>query len=366
MKVKILVDAHVFDYSYQGTSTYIEGLYKEMSKDERFHITLCAVDVDHLKDIFQGYCFEYLPLKSKSSVFRLAIEIPRIIAKYQFDYAHFQYVIPLVKRCKYIVTVHDLLFLDYPSYFPWHYRLKNYLLFRYAIKKSEVVLTVSNYSKNRIEQHFGSHLSVSVTPNAVETLGLNAKTGFQYNSKREKWVLCVSRFENRKNQIGLYRSFKRLNLSKFGYKLVFVGHKSTGIDKSSFDLFMNQIDKSDLEYIIFYEGISKQDLKELYSRVEVFVYPSFAEGFGVPPIEAALYGCKVMCSNLTAMSDFSFFNYHFDPKDNDLFDDMLQRIITDEEYPYAEIKLKIMENYSWFRSAKEMSLRILDDFGAYY
>lgn len=361
MKVKILVDAHVFDYSYQGTSTYIEGLYKEMSKDERFQITLCAVDVDHLKDVFQGYCFEYLPLKSNSSVFRLAIEIPRIIAKYQFDYAHFQYVIPIVKRCKYIVTVHDLLFLDYPCYFPWHYRLKNYLLFRYAIKKSEVILTVSNYSKNRIEQHFGSHSSVSVTPNAVETLKLNGKTGFQYNSKREKWILCVSRFENRKNQIGLYRSFKRLNLSKFGYKLVFVGHKSTGIDKSSFGLFMNQIDKNDLKHIFFLERISKSELNELLATAEIFAYPSFAEGFGIPPIEAALRGCKVLCSNLTAMQDFSFFKYHFDPRDEEKFDQMLFDIINDRSYPFNEIRLEILEKYTWDSSASVLRSRIVSN-----
>ena len=86
---------------------------------------------------------------------------------HNIDYAHFQYVIPPIKKCKYIVTIHDVLFLDFPQYFPFLYRLKNNLLFKYSAKKSDIVLTVSQYSKERIEMHFNIN-DVKIIPNAVD------------------------------------------------------------------------------------------------------------------------------------------------------------------------------------------------------
>lgn len=48
-KIKIFVDAHVFDSSYQGTTTYIKGIYSEIVKDSAFEITLAAYNIENLK-----------------------------------------------------------------------------------------------------------------------------------------------------------------------------------------------------------------------------------------------------------------------------------------------------------------------------
>ncbi|MCZ8285417.1 MAG: hypothetical protein O9353_08155 [Bacteroidia bacterium] len=121
-KIKIFVDAHVFDSSYQGTTTYLAGLYKALVNDERFDITLGAHDIEHLKTIFTDPRFKFIALYSSSKYKRLFFEIPKLIKEKQFDFAHFQYITPLFKKCRYINTVHDLLFLDYPAYFPFSRR----------------------------------------------------------------------------------------------------------------------------------------------------------------------------------------------------------------------------------------------------
>src|ERR1043165_2921821 len=111
MSIKLFVDAHVFDGVYQGTTTYIKGLYSSLVKDENFEITLAANDLNNLKKHFPDNRFRYVPLTSKSKLKRLGFDIPAIIAKGRFDFAHFQYICPPIKKCRYINTIHDLLFL---------------------------------------------------------------------------------------------------------------------------------------------------------------------------------------------------------------------------------------------------------------
>jgi glycosyltransferase involved in cell wall biosynthesis len=68
---------------------------------------------------------------------------------------------------------------------------------------------------------------------------------------------------------------------------------------------------------LFYwiEQVEQADLNNFYLASRLFVYPSKAEGFGIPPLEAAGFHCPVLCSNATAMKDFDFFEPHiFNPK----------------------------------------------------
>src|SRR5690349_20942804 len=114
MKIKIFVDAHVFDSTYQGTTTYIKGIYSELVKDSGFEITLAATNVDNLKKQFPHPEFKFLHLPKCSKIKRLLVDIPRLIKEHKFHYAHFQYIIPLRRKCRTINTIHDLLFLDFP------------------------------------------------------------------------------------------------------------------------------------------------------------------------------------------------------------------------------------------------------------
>lgn len=142
-KIRILVDAHKFDHSFQGTATYIRGLYNALVEYDDIEITLCAHDLDLLKTIFTDSRFKFIQLQSPSKLKRLAFELPKIIKENGFDYLHCQYILPLFKHCKFINTIHDLLFLHFKQYFDWKYRFINGTLFRLSALRSDVVLTVS-------------------------------------------------------------------------------------------------------------------------------------------------------------------------------------------------------------------------------
>ena len=100
--------------------------------------------------------------------------------------------------------------------------------------------------------------------------------------------------------------------------------------------------------IVHFENVSQLELYSFYNQAELFVYPSVAEGFGIPPLEAAMLKCKVLCSNQTAMSDFDFFgSYLFNPNKPDELKSKMSSILTDDEYPYDEIRNSVISRYNW-------------------
>ncbi len=313
--MRLLVDAHVFDGPYQGTRTYIEGLYSHMTQHKDIDFYFAANKEEQLKSVFgESANVHYIHLNSQGSIKRLVFEYPTVIKKYNIDYAHFQYISPLRKKCKEIVTIHDLLFLDYPQFFPTSYRLKNKFFFNRSAKRADILLTVSNFSKNEISKHFGIDNSrIFVTPNSIlptndiEDVNLKGLYGL------DKYILTVSRIEPRKNHLNLLKAFVELDLASRGYKLVMVGAKD--LSYNTFFDYYNKLNKQCKEHILFLQ-VPFNELVSLYRQASLFVFSSYCEGFGIPPIEAISYGSPLLCSNSTAMAEFELPDkIVFDPAD---------------------------------------------------
>ncbi len=352
MKIKILVDAHVFDGAPQGTTTYIKGLYSALAQDQRFEITLCAHNINNLKAEFGEAGFLYLQLKETSSIKRLLFEIPNLIKKGQFHYAHFQYIVTLRKTCFFINTIHDILFLDYPNYFPKAYRLSKGWWFWLSAKRSDIVATVSEFSKQALIKHYKLAPSqVVLTPNAcalenVEHLDVRSHYGLR------PYLLFVSRFEPRKNHLGILTAFFNLKLDEKGYDLVLIGRRKD-VAVPEFEAAYAALSDEKKKHVKLFENINQQHLSNFYRQCSLFVYPSFAEGFGIPPLEAVLSDCKVLCSNATAMSDFDFLgNQLVDVTSKNEFEQAIARTLADTNYPLANYKKQALEKYTWQNSSE--------------
>lgn len=88
--MKLLIDAHVLDGKYQGTRTYIEGIYKNMVRHKDTDFYFAAIDIGNLKRTFgTASNIHFVKLKSRNKLKRLAVELPMIIRKYGIDCAHF-------------------------------------------------------------------------------------------------------------------------------------------------------------------------------------------------------------------------------------------------------------------------------------
>lgn len=363
--MRILVDAHIFDKSFQGSRTYIQGLYLALiEKRPEWHFYFVAQNLNTLKQVFgESPNIHYLKLNKGNKYFRLAWELPKLIRRNNIDFAHFQYITPIFKASKYIVTTHDILFEEerFKHFFPFKYRLINGALFKRSAKLADVLATVSEYSKQQLHQIYNIPTSsIYVTPNAVEKVNSQKKTNYiKEKFGCENYILYVSRIEPRKNHLTLLKSFVNLKLHEQGYQLVFIG--SLDIESDAMQAFI-EANKAILENRVHYfSNIGGEDLHQFYFNCKLFVYPSFAEGFGIPPLEAALHHVPVVCSNATAMSEFNFFKHHVNPNHQEEVDDAILNALNGDVDHLTEVNSDIQKRFNWKISAEVLEKAIISN-----
>jgi len=358
-KIKLFVDAHVFDGIPQGTVTYLSGLYSELIKDSRFQLYIGSEDVKLAESFIGSSNFIHIKYNSHSKLKRLLFIIPKALKENNIDYAHFQYISPLQKPCRYIVTIHDLLFLEFPENFPLSYRIKNSILFYLSAKRADLVTTVSDYSKKSIHRFFKIPLTkIEVTPNAISKSNVISEPINQLKNK--KFLLYVSRIEPRKNQALLIKIWKELKLSDQGMHLIIVG--SEGLQDEKFWKQKEELTREEQAHFQWLVKVPTPNLIWLYQNCSLFVFPSSAEGFGIPPLEAAHYGAKVLCSNATAMADFDFFKeFQFSPKNETEFKQLIIECLS-KEFPHQTIIKEIEYRYNWKNIANSFASNIIDNF----
>jgi len=369
-RIKIFVDAHTFDSEFQGSRTFIWEIHHILAQKETLELYIGAYDTKGLAKYFPGIPTDHLiKFKSRSSVMRLLFDIPAIIKKYRIQYAHFQYIVPLYKNCRYIVTIHDVLFRDYPAEFSFFYRFFKTILYKAGAARADILTTDSSFSASSIQKYLGiKKEKIHLVPVAVHDKHfalydkIKAKEDFKSKYGFDKYILFVSRIEPRKNHAFLLRSFIELHLYRQGYHLVLLGHKS--INTPAFNEIMDHLPEDIKPFIFIKSDVPDEELLLFYHAATVFVYPSKAEGFGIPPLEAAASQVPVICSNTSAMNDFSFFGKnHIDPSDYHLLKDALQNIIKDPpgEMELSDIAETIHQKYSWNRSAEHLYRLIIND-----
>src|SRR5258705_580332 len=120
---------------------------------------------------FPGFeTISFIKYRSRSGFTRIAFEIPTILKKYKIDYAHFQYIIPPLKKCRYIVSTHDVIFSEYPDEFSMPYRIIKKFLFKQSGLRADMVTTVSAYSKRSIQKYLKVPADkFAILPNAVSS-----------------------------------------------------------------------------------------------------------------------------------------------------------------------------------------------------
>lgn len=365
--IRLLVDAHCFDYdSVEGINTYIAGLYREaiaLAPDITF--IFCAANTERLRSVFgDRQNVEYVALPSHGRLSRILFDWNAIIRRVKADVAHFQYVAPPFKNCRTILTLHDVLFNDFPGFFPKIYRILKNGAFRISATRSDLLCTVSEYSRGRISNHYGiPEQEIILTPNAVDGAPVISPQRLEEFRKQrgfDRYILYVSRIEPRKNQLALLRAWLNLGLWREGCDLVFIGRHTLRVPEM--DALLRSLDKEILDRIHFYNYIPPEEIQLWYADASLFVYPSLAEGFGIPPIEAGMAGVPVICSDATAMADFDFFGDRLiDVSDQKLLEckisEALEKRESSGERSEAEaekIRAAIRKKYSWRRSAEAL------------
>ena len=155
-----------------------------------------------------------------------------------------------------------------------------------------------------------------------------------------------------------------IDLAEKGYSLVFVGYESITNFKLNQELKgLTKLEKSKFKWL---SNIAYSDLLNLYRAATLFVYPSEAEGFGIPPIEAAAVGIPTICADNTAMRDFDFLGGNL--IDIKHFEKFKEKILENLAYPLPAFQLQqitktVAERYHWEKSALAFHQAIQAQFG---
>jgi glycosyltransferase involved in cell wall biosynthesis len=364
-KIKVFVDAHAFDKEFQGTQTFIRGLYTALLENHSrdLDIYFGVHNLSKFSMAFPGVPFSQILQykKYRSGPFRLLTDIPSYLKKYQFDFAHFQNIF-LQKNnyCKIIITLHDIIYNDFPGEFPFIYRNMRNLLFRKSIQRATIKTSVSSYSRDRISHRYKiAPEQIHIIPNGANDIrngSLTKREASLFIKEKfgvEDFILYVSRVEPRKNHLLLLEKYLHLQLYKQNIPLIFIGKSSIRVP--ALEKRVSGLTGEQRNMFHRYEQVSQDDLIKLYKSCRLFVYPSKGEGFGIPPLEAAVCGAPVLCSNVSAMKEYHFFEpFTFNPDNEMEFERKLTNMINcpPHESFMRKVASKISDCYSWQQSAE--------------
>lgn len=361
--MRIGVDAHVMTGKFQGTRTYMYYLYKNLCRLKHDHEFVFFGNWEGTRPF--GEDAEHIDYLSDSRIKRLTYQTAPLIKKHGIDLLHVNYNAPLFLSCKLIVTLHDILWETHSQFFKPGQVLRNRLLSCLSSYRATQIHTVSEFTRNAVMQNYRvSREKIHVVPNGVDFNVYNhlnkeasAETIFSKYSVKD-FILTVGRIEPRKNHLGLINACHQLIKRQVDLPdLVIIGQRDFS-DEPVFQL----VKQLNLEHKIhFLENISDDELPDFYRAAKLFIYPSFAEGFGLPPLEAMASGIPVITSRTTSMPEVTGTAASIiDPCDTDQLADEIEKIIGDHglQEKMSQQSLARSKKWTWENAAKKYLLAV--------
>lgn len=256
--------------------------------------------------------------------------------------------------------IHDVLFLSHPQYYTLPERLY-FAPLRGLTRKADAVITVSEEERNRL-----IHYSFAKDPGNITVVHHGVDTSFKpresFDAEKvrhvkeryqlpDRFLLFVGRLNLRKNVDNLLRAIPLLNDKRI--PLVIVG--STNWKGSDHERTVRSLG---LENRILFTGSVFDDLGIIYSLATVFCFPSFAESFGLPPLEAMASGVPVVVSNTTSLPEIcGDAGTYADPESPESIARAVDTLLGNAQL-YAEKRAKALEQASRFTWDKAASLTL--------
>lgn len=367
--MRIAIDIRNIGKKRTGDEVVFLNLVKELAKIDRENEYFLCIDTrpeDTLSEIKkrlkidQRDNFHLYPLGSGNKFLWNGWIIPHFVRRMRIDIYHTQYIVPLFlpKRVKLITHIHDVSFRVYPEMIAWKDRVFLALLIPYALKRADVVVAVSAFTRSELERWYGVKVSqkTRVVQNGIAfRQSLHPKNEVIVRDKYsipKAFFLYVGTLQPRKNIPFLLRAFDQFAGRVNETALVIVGNRSghnvdRGIVKTLHEMkYPNRV--------IFPGYVEEEDLVSLYQLAECFIFPSKYEGFGLPIGEALDAGVPVLASDIPSHHEIAGKNAQYFSLDGL---DELVKLLYDtntQNHRHTFKKASNRELPRWEKSAKKM------------
>ena len=305
--MRFAVDAHAIGRHQTGNEVYIRSLLNALASQAR--------GCEFVAYVSTGAAREVIPAgirtrRVAANPFRrLGFDLSARLRQDMPDLVHVQYTAPVACPTPVVVSVHDVSFLEHPEYFTRDRAIQLRWTVRRTVRAAAKVLTGCEFSKQAILRAYSDldERKVVVVPYAASpefrplpraTAQTAVLERFQFSGP---FILNVGDLQPRKNQIGLIKAFAKLVRAypQIKHKLALAGKDTWFADR----VREAARDSGVADRIHFFGFVTDDDLLRLYNACDLFVFPSFYEGFGLPALEAMACGRAVVCSSASALPE---------------------------------------------------------------
>lgn len=350
--MKVAVDARM--YKMSGIGTYIQNL----TKNGCYQIALGEKkELENIPELENVIEFS-APIYGIKEQLKFPYKKLKKLAPDVLHVPH--YNVPIFYKGDMVVTIHDLTHLVYSEFLSSKFaKLYAKIMMKIAIKKAKVILTVSEHTKKDLIKFF------KVDENKIKVTYLGVKEELIEKSKEEvnylyerfniprdkKIIMYVGNLKPHKNLERLLTAFSRMKNNEECVLLL------VGKAFSNYNVLNEKEKELKIEDKVIHTGIvDDKELLDLYNLVDLFVFPSLYEGFGLPVIEAMACGTKVVSSNSSSLPEVGGDKIpYFNPKDVEemtkVIEKELERVDTEEE---KQSRIEWAKSFSWDKTSEEV------------
>ena len=309
--MRIAIDAHSVGTRLAGNETYAVNLIEALAEIDQVNNYTIYVTRHEAVERFAARWPNFTVVRTlpHSPLVRIPVTLSAELRRRPVDVLHVQFTAPPMAPCPVVLSIHDLSFEHLPETFKRRSRMQLRLTVRRSARKAAKILTLSESVRRDVIATY------HIPPANITTIPLAAPPHFRPVANEKDlqrvrhtygiegdYILSVGSIQPRKNLRRLVHAYSRLQEERPGVKLpilVLVGKKAWLYGDT-----LRAIEQSGIRsQILLTDYVSETDLPALYSGSLCFVYPSYFEGFGLPPLEAMQCGTPVIVGNKTSLPE---------------------------------------------------------------
>ena len=359
----IAIDAHTVGTGLAGNETYAANLIEalaEVDAENRYTVYVTK------QEAFERFAGRWPNVSVRRTLphtplVRVPFTLSAELRRRPVDLLHVQYTAPPFAPCPVVATVHDLSFEHLPETFKRRSWMQLRLTVRRTARRAAHVITPSESTRRDIVTTY------AIRPERVSVIPLAAAEHFRPVTDKEElaralarygirgeYVLAVGSIQPRKNLarlVAAYADLRRKRPRSNLPQLVLVGRQAWLYGET-----LRAVEDEGVRDSTILTGyVSEPDLPALYSGALCFAYPSYFEGFGLPPLEAMRCGTPVITGNLTSLPEVvGDAGLLVDPFDTGALASALARLL-DDAHLRAELRARSLARarlFDWRETAR--------------